>query len=129
MARSRRWLLNGLTLLSLLLCILCAINAFGCYLLWGGGYVDSVDPVKGVILLNPELLSQAKQSALAAIVFAVLPLLWFVARIRRRRREFRAIDWMMAGRCANCGYDLRATPDRCPECGTVPPKSAPPPPN
>jgi hypothetical protein len=50
---------------------------------------------------------------IVCLLFAWLPALWLRGHQKRKRAS-------AIGRCAECGYDLRATPTRCPECGAVP---------
>ncbi len=45
-------------------------------------------------------------------LFLFLPAAWVCAAYKKRR-------WHARGCCLNCGYDLRATPRQCPECGTI----------
>ena len=69
--------------------------------------LDFFDHASGISILFP--------SWFLALLFALLPALrlrrWRIIRRRKRR--------IALGQCENCGYDLRATPLRCPECGMV----------
>jgi hypothetical protein len=51
--------------------------------------------------------------AYPTLLFALAPLAW-LRRFARQRAAKRA------GHCQGCGYDLRASPQRCPECGAIP---------
>ena len=90
---------------------------------WGFQYDELRGPGAATPVMGRMTLQTAAQGpAIWYVVFGVpgwLPplalvipaRLWLGARSRRRRLRLR-------GLCEHCGYDLRATPYRCPECGT-----------
>jgi len=59
------------------------------------------------------------------IIATFIPAIWLAMRLvgpaTDRYRQQRHINYQ---RCANCGYDLRATPNCCPECGQIPKETA-----
>jgi hypothetical protein len=56
------------------------------------------------------LITSSISGGLAILFF------WLANSLHRKLRRLKPPP----GICIRCGYDLRATPDRCPECGAVP---------
>lgn len=79
--------------------------------------IDALDDAQDV--LRPAMFSSPPAVPRVAHVLphwvpttalAVLPTLWFLCQRRGERRQ-------RLGLCPTCGCDLRASPERCPECG------------
>jgi hypothetical protein len=68
-------------------------------------------PTSGTIWVSVPWISLVLATAFLPTLVLIVPLMRNLARETARRKAYR---------CQRCGYDLRATPDRCPECGTVP---------
>ena len=83
--------------------------ADGCRLANAGGFGASVTRLAAHPQHGPVLHAIAIPHWFLATIAGALPFRWLARRVRQRLRA--------PGRCDGCGYDLRATPDRCSECG------------
>jgi hypothetical protein len=75
---------------------------------WGPGHIKSHGYLRAVLV----------PAWFVGLILAAFPSVWtaLLARAWMRHGLRRATH----GHCVHCGYDLRATPSRCPECGRSP---------
>jgi hypothetical protein len=83
------------------------------------GFVLRFEQHANVRVSNPSTYRMDRALVPDWFIVLILLLLSLPGMIQIRRDRLRR----RAGLCFACGYDLRATPDRCPECGEISKKS------
>jgi hypothetical protein len=83
-------------------------NPFTVFDRWG---IQLFNRAQRIAFADPQLMVRIPYW-LMMLLLLPLPLLVLVRAWRARSRASRSF-------CSACGYDLRATPERCPECGAV----------
>ena len=104
MRRLLRWAFNFAALVSAVLFVISLVG-------WGALYCLH------------QWLAQGYFSDLAAfnhLPFVVLVAVFTPGTVRHLWGRLKTRQTHRRGFCAACGYDLHATPGRCPECGAVP---------
>jgi hypothetical protein len=72
---------------------------------------------RGRFAVGPQPMRHAVEARAYFVPYWALLLVAAVAPGKLARGRYRAYRRSRRGLCAGCGYDLRATPGRCPECG------------
>lgn len=97
--------------ISLLVCLYCVIIATTVAIIGDRNFIHWDDATGR---WQPDNFRRERLACTAlSPVFGVLPFLWIRRQIRARAERRRRRLWT----CVQCGYDLRASIDRCPECG------------
>ena len=85
------------------------------------GSIGMVTPLVHFLFMGAGPMRRWESNFLMALSFLLPPIGALLANQVFLRAAIPHVRAEVGGLCTNCGYDIRATPEQCPECGTSTP--------